>query len=133
MLKRSLIFLFALIICFQAVIQTLIMLDWKVNQDIITARYCVNKSKPELKCNGQCQLAKRLRKIENEINLLDSKSEKQPKKELKNKQSEFTFLTQIFISLAKRNPKEYETGFGIYINQYQLLLEESIDHPPCFS
>jgi hypothetical protein len=133
MIKKSVIVLFAVIICFQAIIQTLIMIDWKVNQDFITARYCVNKNKPELKCNGQCQLAKKLRKVENEINLLDSKGKNQSKKEFKTKQAEFTFLNPIFISISNHNQEEYENGFGLYINQYQFLLDESIDHPPCYS
>ena len=133
MLKKSIIVLFAVIICFQAVIQTLIMIDWKVNQDFITARYCVNKNKPELKCNGQCQLAKKLRKVENEINLLDSKGKNHSKKEFKTKQAEFTFLNPIFISITTNTQVDHGTGVDFYINQYQFLLDESIDHPPCYS
>jgi hypothetical protein len=31
-----------------------------LNQEKITEQFCVNKEKPELKCNGKCHLAKQL-------------------------------------------------------------------------
>ena len=40
------------------------MIYWKVNQDKIIAEFCVNKSKPELKCGGCCHLKKQLDKTE---------------------------------------------------------------------
>lgn len=35
-----------------------------MNKKEITAKFCENKEKPVLKCNGQCYLAKQLRKAE---------------------------------------------------------------------
>lgn len=131
MLKKSIIVLFAVIICFQAVIQTLIMIDWKVNQDFITARYCVNKNKPELKCNGQCQLAKKLRKVENEINLLDSKGKNQSKKEFKTKQAEFTLLKTEFPSISNDGYYITKSTNHYYSDQYDFFMNQTIDHPPC--
>ncbi|MEN9441004.1 MAG: hypothetical protein RLZ33_1081 [Bacteroidota bacterium] len=131
MLKKSIIVLFAVIICFQAVIQTLIMIDWKVNQDFITARYCVNKNKPELKCNGQCQLAKKLRKVENEINLLDSKGKNQSKKEFKTKQAEFTLLKPEFPSISNDGYYITKSTNYYYSDHYDFDINQTIDHPPC--
>jgi hypothetical protein len=74
-----------------------------------------------------------LRKVENEINLLDSKGKNQSKKEFKTKQAEFTFLNPIFISITTNNQEDHGTGVDFYMNQYQFLLDESIDHPPCYS
>jgi hypothetical protein len=48
------------------------VIDWKINQDIITAKYCENKDKPMLNCNGQCYLSKQLEKLE-----LQEKQERQ--------------------------------------------------------
>lgn len=131
MLKKSIIVLFAVIICFQAVIQTLIMIDWKVNQDFIAARYCVNKNKPELKCNGQCQLAKKLRKVENEINLLDSKGKNQSKKEFKTKQAEFTLLKPEFPSISNDGYYITKSTNYYYSDHYDFDINQTIDHPPC--
>ncbi|MCB0445829.1 MAG: hypothetical protein KDC68_09310 [Gelidibacter sp.] len=33
---------------------------FELNIDTIIQKYCVNKDKPELKCNGKCHLAKQL-------------------------------------------------------------------------
>jgi hypothetical protein len=133
MFRKSVIVFFAVIICAQAVIQALVMIDWKVNQDFITARYCVNKNKPELKCNGQCQLAKKLRKIENEINLLDSKGSNQSKKEFKTKQAEFTLLKPAFITLTIPIQSILKNTNSYYIDHYEFIFNNSIDHPPCYS
>lgn len=41
-----------------------IMLAFKINQEYITANFCVNKDKPEMHCNGRCVLAGKLKKAE---------------------------------------------------------------------
>lgn len=38
----------------------LLYLDFEIRRDYIIANLCVNRSKPQLKCNGKCYLAKRL-------------------------------------------------------------------------
>ncbi len=37
---------------------------FKSNQDEIAKKYCVNKDKPEMHCNGQCHLKKELQKTQ---------------------------------------------------------------------
>lgn len=46
---------------------------WKYNQRVITQTLCENKSKPQLKCNGKCQLKKQLQQVSE-----DKESEKAP-------------------------------------------------------
>lgn len=53
-------FLFLLVISQQAVI----IVNFKLNQQIITNQFCINKDKPELHCNGKCHLTKELKKSE---------------------------------------------------------------------
>lgn len=36
------------------------VLYYQLNIDYIIEKYCVNKEKPELQCNGKCHLAKQL-------------------------------------------------------------------------
>ncbi len=43
---------------------TTLIIDFKINQEFIAKVLCINKDKPELKCNGQCHLKKELSKSE---------------------------------------------------------------------
>ena len=39
---------------------TFVWFNYEVNKAAITEEFCVNKAKPELKCNGKCHLAEQL-------------------------------------------------------------------------
>ncbi|GAB3312111.1 hypothetical protein ACFQT0_12330 [Hymenobacter humi] len=41
-----------------------LVLDYQLNKARITELYCVNKARPQLKCNGKCHLAKQLRAVD---------------------------------------------------------------------
>jgi hypothetical protein len=43
----------------------LLVLNFAVNQAAITAKYCVNKARPRLHCDGKCYLARQLHRAEN--------------------------------------------------------------------
>ena len=45
-------------------LRPIVVLNWKINQDRITEKYCENKNRPELECDGKCYLAKQLRKLD---------------------------------------------------------------------
>lgn len=53
--------LFLLIVTQRAVI----IVHFKLNQEAIEQKFCINKDKPELECQGQCYLKKELQKTEN--------------------------------------------------------------------
>ena len=36
------------------------VLDYQLNKEYIAENLCINKAKPQLHCNGKCQLAKKL-------------------------------------------------------------------------
>lgn len=44
----------------QVLSASIILLHYMLNKEFITEQYCVNKAKPELKCNGQCHLKKEI-------------------------------------------------------------------------
>jgi len=48
----------------QSTVKTAMVIRWKLYQKEITELYCINKNKPEMQCNGQCHLAKQMRRIE---------------------------------------------------------------------
>jgi hypothetical protein len=42
------------------IIQSGYIINYVINIESITKNYCVNKDKPQLHCNGNCQLSKKL-------------------------------------------------------------------------
>ena len=78
------------------------IVNWKINQDELTAKYCVNKAKPMLNCNGKCYLAKQL-KIQEEQDKADfsKESKNQIPKFKKIKEGEvFNDMSQISYALV---------------------------------
>lgn len=100
--KRSIVFLLAIHLLVFAGYKTFLVLDWKVNQDAITEKYCVNKDVPMLECNGQCYLAKQLKALKMEE---QSERNKYPSPENKLKHFELILLPlkleQLEVNFAK--------------------------------
>ncbi|SDY89062.1 hypothetical protein SAMN04488069_11739 [Hymenobacter psychrophilus] len=63
---RLLAYLLCSLLLLQTLEQELLVVNYELNQARITARYCVNKARPQLKCNGKCHLAKQLRSAADE-------------------------------------------------------------------
>ena len=104
--------------------QSLIVADYLVNIEYITEIFCVNKEKPEMKCNGKCHLTKELQKDE----------EKKSK----------TFEKSIEISLIceTNNTKIVSDGVVIPLSKKDIFIYfeplssnyiGAIFHPPIFS
>ncbi len=100
-----------------------IIIDFNINQDYIAKVLCINKDKPEMKCNGKCHLTKELKKTEEPAD--------NPKTEFVQIRNEVLFC-QYFISTKKDNlivePKiKYR-----YQNPdfYQSEFVSDIFHPP---
>ena len=49
------------------------MLDYLVRYEYYAKVLCVNKDKPEMKCNGQCHLSKELKKVAEPVQQEDQK------------------------------------------------------------
>lgn len=45
--------------------QGIVIVYFKLNQQAIEQKFCINKSKPELECHGKCHLKKELEKTDN--------------------------------------------------------------------
>ncbi len=63
-MNRFLAYLLTALLLLQTLGPELLVVNYELNKAQITAQYCVNKAKPMLHCNGQCHLAKQLRKTE---------------------------------------------------------------------
>lgn len=61
----SIIFL-TLVICFQSLQGFFTIVNWKLNQAEITDKFCENKAKLNMHCDGKCYLSKQLKLQESE-------------------------------------------------------------------
>lgn len=75
-MKQLLVFILILLLSVQTFSKWLILLEYRVNQDYIAKVLCENKSKPELKCKGKCQLMKQLDAAEKEAGNKESNAAK---------------------------------------------------------
>ncbi|MGC8750433.1 hypothetical protein [Hydrotalea sp.] len=62
MLKKLVILLMLVGIGGETFQTNFIELYYRLNTAAITQEYCINKDKPQMHCNGQCHLAKQLKK-----------------------------------------------------------------------
>ena len=63
-MTRLLAYLLTVLLLLQSFGRELLVLHFKANQTELTARYCVNKSRPSLHCDGRCYLARQIRRAE---------------------------------------------------------------------
>jgi len=65
-LKYTFLTVFLISILFYNLRMTYSILDFSLNNNDFTEKYCENKDKPILKCNGKCALAKIAKATENQ-------------------------------------------------------------------
>lgn len=98
------------------------LFDYIINQDYIAEFLCINQDKPEMQCNGKCQMMMQIEKQQEEKrqNLPAIAMEEYPIGFV-----EFLTLKRI-ISLTPKT----ET-VTCYINNYSFKYSYSDFHPPC--
>lgn len=67
-MKQVTILLLMFLILAQALGRWAIVLEYEVKKDYISKNLCENRNKPQLHCNGKCQLAKKMKEEEKENN-----------------------------------------------------------------
>ena len=121
-MRRAIAIFFTLImlsVSFKEIVQ---YAAFKLNQDSISALFCINKDKPELKCDGKCYLKKSIQASEKE----NKQSKPVPPPDEK---SLVVYFENSFhasnASIAQRsNP------FFNYVEFISFLLHQDIPHPP---
>jgi hypothetical protein len=105
--------------------------SWNVwfykNQVELAAKYCVNKKKPMLHCDGKCYLAKQLKKLEQE----EKKNQPVPKMPFKLKENVWNSDSQVITTFEKQiihSPKE--SSYFFYQNSELVSFSGSTFHPP---
>lgn len=100
------------------------LVDYAVNYDYISEVLCINKDKPELKCNGKCHLQNELAKASD-----DSSEQNNQENNLKISQVEFSSLHVFSISISAIS-EPLESNIPLFNNNYSYLPSYSIFHPP---
>lgn len=120
MFKKILIYLIITCTVSNGFMQLVIYSGYQMNKAYITSVFCINKEHPELHCDGQCFLAKKLKD-------LDSKN-KQVQENLKRVvEAEPKFQT---IAINHYLPYFLITSENLYIEKPVKDLSISIFHPP---
>lgn len=111
---------FVLLISFNSIKSGVIIGFYLADTPSFVELFCVNQDKPEMKCNGKCELSKLAQQ--------NSSNEKPTYLDFLQKEvvvyfsapSKHTFKTKTFQSLIS----------GVYQNNYQFLFVQEISHPP---
>ena len=113
--------------------KTLYSIFWQVNfymnQKEIAAIECVNKSRPEMHCNGKCYLAKQLQKAEDNLNAKKEKNN-QSLSHLKVIEGSLFIPNEIVSFQLNSSFILKAKSIYNYIKLYDLLSCEAIFHPP---
>jgi len=64
MFKRILIYFLIMATVSNGVMQLVIYSGYQMNKEYITSVFCINKEHPELHCDGQCFLARKLKDLD---------------------------------------------------------------------
>jgi hypothetical protein len=94
------------LVLLQTFSREVLVVDFTLNRATITARFCVNKARPQLHCDGQCYFAKKLKQQEDRENKAPN-----PLKE------QLEMLPVAFQSLVPAAPQRWTStpvGYGTY-------------------
>jgi hypothetical protein len=123
LLKQITACIFLLAFAWQTFSKAFIVVDYFTNTAAF-AKNCENKKRPQLNCNGQCQLMKKLQKEE-------KKDQQNPERKAENKNE--VFSTKSFFAcvtnptLLIQSPKTYL----LLSDNREIKISYSIFHPPC--
>ena len=104
------------------------VIEYAINYDYIATVLCINKDKPEMKCNGKCHLMKELAKSSQD----DSDQPKE--KRFMTSESHILFFEEIldFGLVPVKSPLANQSSNTFYSNLYSHLDGRSIFRPPVF-
>ncbi|MCB9235994.1 MAG: hypothetical protein H6581_30385 [Bacteroidia bacterium] len=92
-------------------------IEYKINQKTIVSKFCINKTRPSLKCNGKCYLSRQLK--------LAAEQEKAPKAPLQLKKIEWV----VAVFPERISEKEFFSCKNVVSNQIRDFYQ-GIDLPP---
>ena len=126
-MKKILVILLTLLVFIQPLSKVWIFVSFKINQDYIAKNLCENRAKPILKCNGKCQLMKKLKQA-------DKDEEKQTPQTNKEKLEVLYCHDQANFNVSQKFDFEVkkQTFFGYKFQDYSSY-QSTIFRPPIFN
>jgi hypothetical protein len=121
-MRLAVIILICTSLCLQCVVQLGVVKWYEWNKATITEKYCVNKGRPERKCNGKCYLKKQLQKTGKEQSKEKNSSSQQTNWVAFIVPERFS-MQQVFFYPPGKVP-------GIYSRLYAYIPFSPIFHPP---
>lgn len=126
-MKKILVILLTLLVFIQPLSKVWIFVSFKINQDYIAKNLCENRAKPILKCNGKCQLMKKLKQA-------DKDEEKQTPQTIKEKLEVLYCHNQANFNISQKLDFEIkkQSFFGYKFRNNSTYLS-TIFRPPIFN
>ena len=126
-MKKILVILLTLLVFIQPLSKVWIFVSFKINQDYISKNLCENRAKPILKCNGKCQLMKKLKQA-------DKDEEKQTPQTIKEKLEVLYCHNQANFNVSQKLDFEVkkQSFFGYKFKNYSSY-QSTIFRPPIFN
>ncbi|MBB6610649.1 hypothetical protein H7F15_06345 [Pontibacter sp. Tf4] len=104
--------------------KVLVLVDYQANKEYIMEFLCINRDKPELKCEGKCQLTKRLKAQHDTDKQANERGQKQ--------EAPVHLFCQSLFALKPFRPATIVTNHTGYTCSYSSVAYQSIFHPPQF-
>lgn len=97
-------------------------IEYAINQDYIAEFLCINKEKPEMRCNGKCHLYKEVEKQQEETPV---------SLEISFKEYPIGFVKILKFANINIGNLKYKSNFH-YLKHYKYFYSETVFHPPIF-
>lgn len=122
-MKALSVILLSLVILLQPLSKFMLVAEYQVNKNYIAEFLCVNKSRPQLKCEGKCHLAKELKQAD-----AHEKDRPAPVKD----HAEVVFFYQPSSTFHFRFPVVLKTHYPVFASRQVTPPVFGIFHPPRF-
>lgn len=103
--KNYLALLLLTLISVKTILVPVVYLDFELRKDYIIQNLCENRFKPQLNCNGQCYLAKKLHKIAEDNATKETQKQSQSMKKIMEEVFETTPLFSCDWKMIESTPK----------------------------
>ena len=122
-MKAFFSYLLILLVLLQTFSREVLVVDFTLHQATITARFCVNKARPQLHCDGKCYFAKKIKQQEEREN-------KTPNP-LKEQVEMLPIAFQILVPAAPIRWASTPVGYGPYQSAWvPASASQGVFHPP---
>jgi hypothetical protein len=123
MIKQLTAILLMVAFLLQSMSKALVIVSYYSNKTLY-AKNCENKKKPQLHCNGKCQMIKKLKQEQKQ-------DEANPERKLENKNESISFHSYLNIEFSAIQQLYVKIPFGLLNSVQPVNRSYAIFHPPC--